>query len=618
MIYKSDTVELVFIHNEFVLRKYLNNKVQYNKKSYYLDFGTTSPIMIKSLDNAGIKKFHGKQIILNNREKFLEKYIKLIDDIGMKNNTRIWWASELASKNRFTSHLPELLFQYTLCTNALKHRECGILIILYPMQALKESLEHYLRSSNLRYHVHKHSLLERFNSFIRSINIRSLIKNHFLLLIIIRDALLIYYRSIRARQVINLDNNCNEYSQPFYLIKSHVYENSFDTSNKYIDNFFGRLPEYLSKKSKLIFFVHIFGNYNKVLKQINNNQSFQIIPFEYFISFQDIYYAIKQIQSGKIIIDGILFDDLDVTNILRSEFNRSGIKLYHWIIFESTRQLLSYYKFNSAYMTYENIAWENMFIQSINEHSPTTKIIGCQHTVIPQSASGMFIGRNEKTIKPIPDRIVTTGIETKNILESYGNYPGGLIKVGCALRYEYLNLTYPEKKQRTNSILVGIEGHPSVYKLVNYILKNIIENKKYKFIIRTHPILPWEKLKNKIHYDINKYDNVYLSDNLSLIKDLNKVDICIYWGSTVALESLSMGIPVIHFDMGTVFSYDPLFRCNALKWNISENDSLYQTIDNIYSITDDEYILQAQEAKNYIESHFYPVDENNLEKFIYY
>jgi len=96
------------------------------------------------------------------------------------------------------------------------------------------------------------------------------------------------------------------------------------------------------------------------------------------------------------------------------------------------------------------------------------------------------------------------------------------------------------------------------------------------------------------------------------------VDICIYWGSTVALESLSMGIPVIHFDMGTVFSYDPLFRCNALKWNISENDSLYQTIDNIYSITDDEYILQAQEAKNYIESHFYPVDENNLEKFIYY
>jgi len=31
---KSNTIELVFIHNEFVLRKYLNNKVQYNKKIF--------------------------------------------------------------------------------------------------------------------------------------------------------------------------------------------------------------------------------------------------------------------------------------------------------------------------------------------------------------------------------------------------------------------------------------------------------------------------------------------------------------------------------------------------------------------------------------------------------
>ena len=81
MVDKSETIELVFIHNEFVLRKYLINKVQYNKKSYYLDFGTTSSLMIKSLNNSGIKKFHGKQNILNNREKFLKKYIKLIDDI---------------------------------------------------------------------------------------------------------------------------------------------------------------------------------------------------------------------------------------------------------------------------------------------------------------------------------------------------------------------------------------------------------------------------------------------------------------------------------------------------------------------------------------------------------
>ena len=47
-------------------------------------------------------------------------------------------------------------------------------------------------------------------------------------------------------------------------------------------------------------------------------------------------------------------------------------------------------------MTYENIAWENMFIMSLKQFSCNTKIIGYQHSVVPQSAAGMFIGKKEK------------------------------------------------------------------------------------------------------------------------------------------------------------------------------------------------------------------------------
>ena len=101
-------------------------------------------------------------------------------------------------------------------------------------------------------------------------------------------------------------------------------------------------------------------------------------------------FAIIQISSGKIKISDIKYNDLDVTNIVESEFRRSGIQLYHWLMYEGTRNLLKYFKFDSAYMTYENIAWENMFIMSLKQFSCNTKIIGYQHSVVPQSAAGII------------------------------------------------------------------------------------------------------------------------------------------------------------------------------------------------------------------------------------
>jgi len=110
--------------------------------------------------------------------------------------------------------------------------------------------------------------------------------------------------------------------------------------------------------------------------------------------------------------------------------------------------------------------------------------------------------------------------------------------------------------------------------------------------------------------------NVSLSKNLSVKDDVESADIVIYWGSSVALEASMMGKPVIHFDSGTVLSYDPLFENTALKWTVTEKDRLLDIIDSIYALSDEEFCLQQQKARQYLRNYFYPVTENGLQKFV--
>ena len=173
-----------------------------------------------------------------------------------------------------------------------------------------------------------------------------------------------------------------------------------------------------------------------------------------------------------------------------------------------------------------------------------------------------FIGKKENGIKPLPDKLLTVGLVTKEILRDYGNYPRSMVDTGCALRYEYLEWIKLKKIQGSDFILLALDGLPEVKVMVNYVLKYADKLKDYTIIIRTHPALPWKNIQDDIKYDIDILTNVTLSPSIALIDDLNKADICIYWGSTVSIEALALGIPIINYNNNSYLKYDPLFLFN--------------------------------------------------------
>jgi len=83
--------------------------------------------------------------------------------------------------------------------------------------------------------------------------------------------------------------------------------------------------------------------------------------------------------------------------------------------------------------------------------------------------------------------------------------------------------------------------------------------------IRFHPEFGVADLDSRRKKDLSEAPRIEVSIGSTLDDDLKEADICMYWGSTVALEALAHGIPLIHFDTGYPMNYDPLFRCPALK-----------------------------------------------------
>ena len=205
----------------------------------------------------------------------------------------------------------------------------------------------------------------------------------------------------------------------------------------------------------------------------------------------------------------------------------------------------------------------------------------------------------------------------KKIMERYGAYKNGFLDESCGLRFEYLYNNDLEEKSYQGNILLAPEGVFQVKEMMNYVIKQLMLHTKYHLTIRMHPVLPINSIKHDLDYNIDTIQNITISRNKSLLDDLKMADIVIYRGSTVCLEALYMGIPIIHFDDGSFLSEDPLFLSNSLKWIVTKNDKLTNVIESICDLDNSSKIKQMEKVRVFISNYFHPITEKNLQKFLY-
>ena len=573
--------------------------------------GEANETVVSLLEGNGFSRIMNPEINEDFRTRFLKEYVDLVGALGRECSSRMWWATDIASKNRFTSRLSFLLYQFFIAAETANKKDYDYLIILNPPWVIISSLTAMLEERKLDfvcYGSNRDKILSVGSSWFKRIPI--------LFYVIFKKTYQLYYSKKKLSQALKRSIN---HDTDYYVIKTFIYNHSFSADGDYRDAFFGALIDFLKEKKKnVLIYAVIAGNYKQCIENIKKCQSPVVIPIEFYLSLSDILNAAYQLLFRRIkITRDVHFFGYKVKDIINNELFQSlkGIQYYHLLHYWSAKRLLTNVSAETFLMTCENNPWEKMCIMAAREHSPTTTIIGYQHAVVPQASANMFNTLQDREQAPSLDKILTVGEAPKKIMERYGHYENGKIEAACGLRFEYLFDVPLSKRRRSNTILLALEGIPEVYKMVNYVFKELHKS-SYTLIIRTHPVLPLEKISHKLSEEFGSSQNFRISKQRSLKQDIEEGDIVMYWGSTVGLEALSMGKPVIHFEMGSVLSYDPLFECKHLKWTVSESNALQKTLDEIYSLSDHDFDTQQTNARLYIQSYFNRITKDNLQKFL--
>lgn len=513
-------------------------------------------------------------------EVFLKHYIDCIADAGKQLNSREWWATNIASKNRFTSRMVEILA-----------------IEINP----------------------------QIPKLGRSIWFSSVFSRIYKIGSIFKTTLLTIIHHYQARKYFNLkmDSLLFNSNEPRYVIKTFVYDHSFSTDNTYQDVFYGRLVNILKDHNcKVLIYAVILGNRKVCLKRMAECDDIDIIPVELFLNKWEIIAEMSHLLSMRFnSLPKLMFRSHNVATIVNNELSKTlnDIPPYQYFHYNFTKALSQTIKIETFLQTGENNPWERMCIMALREHSPVTRILSYQHAVVPQASANMFAGYGEFESAPLPDHLITTGPEPKRIIEYYGNYPEGFVLSACGLRYEYLDNLAPKPVQTTypKRILLALEGIAEVSKMVEYAVKELSDNPEYVLTVRTHPALPFEEIRKRLPSVLPGVEALDISTNCPLLDDISRSDAVIYWGTTVALEALKAGVPVIHFDMGTRLSYDPLFAFDSLfKTKVTCKDKLSDVLSSVFQ-TDPEILREEQKrAGEYLQKYFAPVCLKNLKPFL--
>ncbi len=100
------------------LESLLDDKTDNKRFIYFGELDTDACNLLEKYAISEVKRSRHNEKYKN---QFLQEYVDLIGTIGKEQNSRTWWATDIASKNRFTSKLPFFLHQFL--TNQWMHRD---------------------------------------------------------------------------------------------------------------------------------------------------------------------------------------------------------------------------------------------------------------------------------------------------------------------------------------------------------------------------------------------------------------------------------------------------------------------------------------------------------------
>ena len=546
-------------------------------------------------------------LIRDTSEPFREQYIDFIGQLNRNNGSLHWWAMTFPDKNPSAEDLPRSALFYSLVTSLVIANEDPLVVVTDDGNLIAQLGEWANQNEITLVSTYRanDSLQARLKTW-TPIAVLSAAFKTFIYWLMVRNM-----RPTGGAIPIDL------------AIVTPTHPRCFDSENRFHDAYFAPLIERLDGSettSMLMPLVHErpFDQFTKLRKVIS---PLPILPLEAFFSLGSIVAcalaSLKAFYMPVKVLGPVEMNGLDMTCLVKRTIRQerhSGRFFMTLRAFYAGRRFGQIVRPSRCIYAFGNLAWEKSFISGVRAESPDTRFAAFIHASVTPRHMNLLFSKDEASVTPLPDEVITTGEVVEELLSKHGNYPDGVLRAACALRQGTEKVVEPKcPPEVIKTVLVAMATSTDEYvKTLSFLDQAYSDSDDYKIVVRPHPIIPMDDALAAVKLS---RDDFYSVDSGSLTESFEKSDVVLYASSTVGMEAVSKGIPAIYMDLGNVLNSDPMSMWDELKWTVSDPKELVPTIRSIDALPEEEFRERQRKGQAYINSYLKPVTEENLKPF---
>jgi len=546
------------------------------------------------------------------KQRILDEYVEVISDIGLLNSySKFWLCHPVSEKNDLIpNNLFSQLTKFMVFHKLFSEKQEDNFAILTSDSSLIRNVIVFSVISKIDYTV------------IDKVDINRCLGAKWKLSAYKLHDFSNFRRKLKEHRKMRSVSKMYDKRKTYTVIRTWFDKRSANLIDQGMDPYWGKLPKVLKSEGKEVLFWG--GIINPEDDQIHYRlQSVSLDPIIVSDSLLNIYDYLKafvfrfMVRYRVTFPERISINNIDVTFVFKNYFNSQlkGISVIsNYLSYLAVKKLLEIVKVDQFFNLFENYAWEKLTTIAVREKSGNIILKAFQHAQVAIGSTKFFLGKEEARLSPWPDKLITLGRITRDFLVQNKNYPTDITVCGCALRHDY---QIPDQRVRTkgrNRILVFGWTFERSIEMLNFLNSSkIADEKKYAVRFCPHPVYPFHKLLPYIDFE---YDGSFKVSTESLEDDFKNADIVVYTGTTICLDSLAAGLPVVNVEFDSFLSQDPLFCFCDFKWTVNKPNELTFALESINNLTDDEYYVRQGKAFEFIKKYFYPINDQNLESFL--
>jgi hypothetical protein len=360
------------------------------------------------------------------------------------------------------------------------------------------------------------------------------------------------------------------------------------------DAYFGNLAETLAREAPTL---TVYLASGPALRLPRNGGR---APFEAFVSgFTVAWTWLAALVSGMFAssagLRGLRSDKLaPLHRYMRRTEVRSGEYFMQRLLKRGFRSMLERVSPDVLVYPFENRTWEKHLLAEAKAGGVGRRI-AYQHSSVTPRHLAFHIEEGEVLAEHLPDRVVSIGDFTTNVLRKFAPALAGRVTTGVSLR----TARRPIPDAQAPAVLVAISSSHNEALSLLQATHAAAGRVDFPFIVRTHPTLPIDAMFALFQWP----RNVELSVGRSLADDLARVTMVAYSSSTVALEGMLYRRLPIFVDIGDLPSGDPIMGDYSFKFVACDGEALAREVDLVCNLDSAQLRALQEEARAFAENY---------------